>query len=66
MTIEAAREAFCERETEHFGVSPFTVLDALGAKVVEEYARMVEALQADERLGLNKAQLDAVPEKCCV
>lgn len=61
MTIEAVKEAFCERECEHFGVSPFTILDAIGAKVVEEYARMVERLQKDPRLDLSKAQLDAVP-----
>jgi hypothetical protein len=61
MTLEAVREAFCERECEHFGVSPFTVLDTLGAKIVGEYAGMVEALQVDSRLELSKAQLDSVP-----
>ena len=61
MTIEAAREAFCEKESEHFGVSPFSILDAIGARIVERYASMVEGLQGEgEKLGLNKAQLESV------
>lgn len=61
MTIEAAREAFCERETEHFGVSPFCILDALGAKLVEEYAKMIEQVNnGHEQTGLTKAQHEAV------
>lgn len=66
MTIEAVKEAFCEKECDHFGVSPFTVLDAIGAKVVEEYAKMVERLQQDTRLDLSKAQLDSVTVFLCI
>lgn len=60
MTIEAVKDAFCERECNHFGVSPFEILDAIGAKIVEEYAKMVEELQRDPRIDLAKPQLDSV------
>lgn len=64
MTIAAAREAFCEKECEHFGVSPFGILDAIGVRIVEQYAAMVEGLQKEsEKLGLNKAQIESVLPK---
>lgn len=59
MTLEAAKEAFCERETEHFGHCPFTILDVIGAKIVEEYARMVGEL-SQRNVGLSKPQWDTV------
>lgn len=60
MTKESAKDAFCEREYEHFGASPFNILDTIGAKVVEQYAQMIDELQQNSRLGLSKAQQDTV------
>ena len=52
-TSNALSELFYERETEYYGMTPYTLLDRIGSMIVDEYFN-----------SLNNLQTISLPSKC--
>lgn len=63
--IKEAAELMGERETAYFGASPFTLLDAVGASIVEAYAHLEQRFPhtlASACPFLTSAQVQAITQ----